>query len=701
MNKLLLYLLLLVASPLSAQTTDVDTLDTQTLDEVQVKRKRINVARMRGAQGGVVMNRDELFRAACCNLGEAFVNNPSVDVNYSDAATGAQQIKLLGLSGTYVQMLTENMPNYTGAATPYALDYVPGAWMKSIQVSKGASSVKNGVNAMTGQINIQYLQPEDEEHLDVSLYGDMDRTFELDVTQNFHLTDKLSTIVLLHGNKDFIATDDDGDGFIDEPQKWQYNIANRWAYLGNRYIFHGGISALKDHRMSGQMEPIPASQVAPIYKIGVNTTRYEGYMKHAFVLNREKGSNIALMASLSSHKTDAWYGLKSYNVNQRTLFAQLMFERNYGSHHNLAVGADAKVEWFDAEWKLTDTKRGGDSGCMADDCGIYAQYTYNLNDWLIVMGGIHTTNSLNSWDEHFLPRMHVKVAPWEWGELRLSAGRGMRTSHFLQENHYLLASGRELKLNQDSSEPDWDIETSWNFGGSLSFNIPLFGKNLKLNADYYYTRFMRQVLADYECNPQFIVVRSLDSDMGDESYSHCFQVDASYELISGLDATVAFRRNISRVSVGGHMYRHGGYGPTVEDRLFTPKYKGLLSLSYKPGLGLWQFDATLQLNGPSRLPSNLMYGGYYSENVAYKVPENEVWYIGEMRYSPVYCQLSAQVSREFRHFTVYVGAENITDYMQPNPILGADDPWGKGFDATQIWGPVMGRLFYAGVRVRI
>lgn len=98
----------------------------------------------------------QLKRAACCNLGESFTANPSVDVSYADAATGARQIKLLGLNGTYVQMLTENVPNLRGASLPYALGFVPGPWMQSIQVSKGAASVRNGYESITGQINVLY-----------------------------------------------------------------------------------------------------------------------------------------------------------------------------------------------------------------------------------------------------------------------------------------------------------------------------------------------------------------------------------------------------------------------------------------------------------------------------------------------------------------------------------------------------------------
>ena len=127
------------------------------LAEVNVTGRKMGFQKLRSSvTNAELINSDELCRAACCNLGESFVTNPSVDVNYSDAATGAKQIKLLGLSGTYVQMLTENIPNFRGASAPYGLGYVPGPWMSSIQVSKGTSSVKNGYEALTGQINIEF-----------------------------------------------------------------------------------------------------------------------------------------------------------------------------------------------------------------------------------------------------------------------------------------------------------------------------------------------------------------------------------------------------------------------------------------------------------------------------------------------------------------------------------------------------------------
>ena len=98
---------------------DVVLREGMELSEVQIVSRKLSTLKLRSSvMNEEIVTSDELCRAACCNLGESFVTNPSVDVSYSDAATGAKQIKLLGLSGTYVQMLTENIPNYRGAASP-------------------------------------------------------------------------------------------------------------------------------------------------------------------------------------------------------------------------------------------------------------------------------------------------------------------------------------------------------------------------------------------------------------------------------------------------------------------------------------------------------------------------------------------------------------------------------------------------------
>lgn len=229
-----------------------DTIADQEIKEVTVVSRKAGVSRLAGAINGSIINKDELFKAACCNLGESFTTNPSVDVNYSDAATGARQIKLLGLAGTYVQMMTENLPNFRGAAAPFSLGYVPGPWMQSIQVSKGASSVKAGYESITGQINVEYLKADAEPGVEANLYGDTDGKLEANASANVHLNSKLTTELLTHYENRWGANDMNMDGFKDMPNILQYNLQNRWIFKSEHYMLRAGISLISEHRRGGQ-----------------------------------------------------------------------------------------------------------------------------------------------------------------------------------------------------------------------------------------------------------------------------------------------------------------------------------------------------------------------------------------------------------------------------------------------------------------
>ena len=422
-----------------------DTMKTQNLQDVTVIARRAGTKKMAGAENGMLIGREELFKAACCNLGESFTTNPSVDVNYSDAATGAKQIKLLGLSGTYVQMLTENLPNFRGAAAPYALDYVPGPWMKSIQVSKGSSSVRNGYESITGQIDVEYLKPEDEQGATVNLYGNTMGRLEANADANVHLNDKLSTEILAHYQNDWSHHDQNDDGFQDQPNVRQWNLQNRWFANTGSYIFHGGISMVKEKREGGQTHINEELRVkseefaaAHLFKIGIKTDRYEGYMKHAFILDPEHGTNIAVMGSASMHQLDANYGNKHYDVNQKNAYAQLLFETNFTKQHSLSAGFSLNHDYLTRNEQETTP-------------GIYAQYTYNLNDKVVAMAGLRADHS-SRYGTFVTPRFHLKLTPNEIVSLRLSVGKGYRTVWALAENNYLLASGRQLVIDDLKQE---------------------------------------------------------------------------------------------------------------------------------------------------------------------------------------------------------------------------------------------------------
>ena len=627
--------------------TPADSIDKQaTVDEVTVTSSS-GLRRMGGPVNGVTIGRQELFKAACCNLGESFTTNPSVDVSYSDAATGAKQIKLLGLSGTYVQMLTEQLPAFRGAALPYSLDYVPGPWMQSIQVSKGASTVKNGYESMTGQIDIEYKKPNDTEQVNANLYADSKSRLEANADANVHLSEQLSTVVLLHGEKGFGHHDDNDDGFLDMPRRQQMNLQNRWKLVTDRYIMHAGLSLLKEKREGGQSShthvATESQHALPhLYTIETEADRYEAYMKHAFILRPERQENIALMANGSLHLQDAQYGHQLYDNNEKTLAAQLMYETNFGDAHQLSVGTS--LNHYHSREHL-DGARLGENETTG---GAYAQYTLTL-DQLTLMAGLRADHS-SLYDWFVTPRLHLKYSPSDLVSFRLSAGKGYRSPRFYAENHFLLASSRPLNMKGSLGQ-----EKARNYGLNTAWNIPLAGKTLKLNAEYYFTDFESQLAVDY-------VNDAIDVYTTDKGYSHTFQIDATYPVVQGLTATAAWRWNDVKSRYHGEMM----------ERPLTSRYKGLLSLSYAPGLGIWHFDTTLQLNGGGRI-------------------------IGDERFNS-YEQLQAQVTRDFRHLSVYVGGENLTNRRQKDPIRGYANPWGRGFDATLVWGPIHGPIFYIGLR---
>ena len=664
-SKFLLPLSLLSFFALPAFSQEnADSIAWSDLDDFVITKKKAGNFNLSGPENAFKINQNELFKAACCNLGEAFTTNPSVDVNYSDPATGAKQIKLLGLSGSYVQLLTETLPNFRGAARPYALRYVPGPWMKSISVSKGCSSVKNGYESMSGQIDVEYLKPEDPQGVAVNAYLDSELKAELNFDANFHLSQRLNTEILLHGEDRFMNHDGNGDGFLDTPDIRQVNLQNRWDYFGDKYIFHGGLGVINERSEAGQTEHHHHSS-DPLYKIDLKTQRYEAYMKHAFILNRERNSNLAVMATGSFHKLDARYGFKGYDVDESNVYVQAMYESDFTEKHNLSVGLSLNHDYLGQHIARVN-EAGSPSDRLNDKetaFGGYAQYTWKPAESLTAMAGIRADHSsLYGW--FATPRVNIRYNPVEILTLRGSVGKGYRTVFPWAEYNYLMASSRQLVVE------NLQQEASWNYGVSAQLSIPINQERLKVNAEYYYTDFDRQVVVDYDSDPHSLIIGNLRG----KSYSHTFQIDATYESSFGLDVTAAWRLNDVKTTYDG----------VLMEKPLTSRYKGLLTMSYSTPMDIWQFDITFQLNGGGRMPA------------PYKLADGEWSWSRRFKAFP---QLNLQVTRWFRHFSIYAGGENLTNFKQKNPIIASNDPWGPNFDSSMIWGPVHGAMAYVGIRL--
>lgn len=643
-----------------------DTSALQELDEIVITQKKKGAAKSVGVENISLINRVELSRAACCNLGESFTTSASVDVSYSDAATGARQIKLLGLSGTYVQMLTESMPAFRGAASPYGFRYIPGPWMKNISVSKGCSTVKNGYESITGQINIEYLKPQDEPGFTANAYFDSDRKLELNAEGNIHLKEGLSTELLTHFEDRYGVHDGNKDGFADMPDIRQINLNNRWQWRTDRYIFHGGLAMINEKSRAGQTRAHnhQESVITDPFRIELNTHRYEGYMKHAYILDPERNGNIAFIGAVNMHQLDATFGRKGYGVNEKGAYGQLMYESDMGEKHKISTGLS-----FNYDYLGQKVKTGHDPSAEAERikeregvAGAYAQYTFTLEDRLILMAGLRGDYS-SRYKWFVTPRFNVKYTPVERLNLRASAGKGFRTVHPWAEYNNLLASGRTMLVEQLKQEE------AWNYGVSADYTQPLGSHKIILNVEYFYTDFKSQAVVDYDSAPGYLTVTQLDGN----SYSHTFQADVTWESPFGVTVTGAYRLNDVKSTYGG----------VLLEKPLTGRYKALLTASYSTPLELWQFDVTFVMNGGGRMPA------------PYALPD------GSMSWGPrfkAFPQLNVQVTRWFRHFSIYAGGENLTNFKQKNPVVWSSDPWSHYFDPTTVWGPIHGAMAYLGVR---
>ena len=607
---------------------------------------------------------DEICRAACCNLAESFETNPSVDVSYADAATGARQIKLLGLAGTYVQMLTENYPNFRGAASLYGLDYVPGAWMESIQVSKGTSSVKNGYEALAGQINVEFKKPPTADIFSVNLFGSDAGRYEGNADASWHINDKVSTGLLVHYSNDKKQHDGNDDGFLDTPLKEQVNLMNRWYHKLDNYVAQYGARYLHENRTGGQATK--HHDFADPYQVHLETNRAELYTKQAYIIDKEKVESVALILSGSYHEQKSMYDRTPYNVYQNNVYASLLYEKEFSPAHSLSTGLSMNYDGFNENLLQAGTRKVFDRTEVVP--GAYVQYTYNLNDKLIVLGGIRADYS-SLYDFFVTPRVHIKYNPFDWFHVRASAGKGFRTANILAENNFLLSSSRKMNIAENL-----DQEEAWNTGLNLSFYIPLFGKELSLNGEWYYTNFLKQVVVDMDSDPHAVGFYNLDG----KSYSNSFQVEATYPFFRGFTLTAAYRYTDAKTD-----YRNA---EGVTRRLKKPlvsDYKALATASYQTPLKKWQFDLTGQFNGGGRMPT----------------PDatNPLW---EPNFN-AYTVVNAQITRYFRRWSIYIGAENLFDYKLSHPIIDAENPRGDNFDGSMVWGPVHGRKIYAGLRFNI
>jgi len=604
----------------------------------------------------------ELQRAACCNLAESFETNASVDVQYNDAVSGAKQVQLLGLSGVYSQILFENMPYLRGLGIPYGLEYLPGPWLESIHISKGTSSVLNGYESITGQINAELKKPESEENFFLNAYIYHLQRYEVNMNKRFVLNDDLQTMIFAHYQKNAGMTDNNKDGFLDVPLIDKFYIANHWNFHNNKnFESRFGIRALAEERKGGQTEFFKNAQnTAKFYGTEISTKRIDAFAKTGYVFKNSKNSSMGLINSISYHDMSSFFGFKTYTGEQLGYYGNFIFTTElWKPEHTLDAGFSFMFDEY------SEYLNNGSISTVERVPGIFLQYTYNIPRTITLLGGLRVDNH-SYFGNLVTPRFHARYMLNEFITLRASAGKGYRSPRMLSENIQILASSRNIVFEKDRF-----LEEAINFGGSISWDAIVFGKNLVTTLEYYHTTFQNQAIIDYERNQSEIHIYSLTGN----SYASHFQIELNYYPSSQINVRAAARYNDVKIT----------YDDVLRYKHLVDKFKFLTTAGYTSKNKNWQFDATLLVRGKSSLPDLSSYPPEY------QLPE----------YSPVHTIVHAQITRNIKKWSFYIGAENILNYTQKNPILAYDDPFGQYFDSSIVWGPILGRKVYFGLRYKI
>ncbi len=606
-----------------------------------------------------VIGEGELKRAACCSMAESFETNASVDVQFTDAVSGARQIQLLGLSGIYSQILFENMPYLRGLGIPYGLKYLPGPWLESIYVSKGTSSVINGYESVTGQINAELKKPEAAERTYLNLYADQDRRHEVNVNQRIVVNHELQTMVFGHYSNNPLAADENGDGFLDSPLKQQIHLANHWNFFTDDGGFESrfGIRGLMEERKGGQISYFNNEPGSGFYGTEIRTQRADAFAKTGYMFGNKNNTNIGFINSISFHDMESFFGLKTYDATQLGYYSNLIFTTELNSpFHIFQAGLSLMYDEYDE--MLNDSA----FSTIERVPGVFSQYTFSIPDQITLITGFRADHH-NLFGLQLTPRFHLRYPLNEHFILRASLGKGYRSPRIIVENIQLLASSRDFIFEDDRT-----MEEAWNFGTNLAFHYKLFSRDITLTAEYYRTSFINQYIVDYEKNPLLISVYNLDG----RSWASHAQLELSYAVLKNLDFRAAVRYNDVKTTYDG----------VLRDKYLINKWKTLLTASYLTKNRKWQFDATALLNGKSQLPDLSFHPAEC------RPPE----------VSPQYLIIHSHITFNVKRWSFYVGAENLTNYMMHNPILGYEDPFGPYFDSSIIWGPVMGRKIYLGFR---
>lgn len=625
---------------------------------IEFKRDTKNFSRLNPLQVEN-LGEGELKKAACCNLSESFETNATVDVNFTDAVSGAKKIQLLGLDGVYSQMQMENIPYLTGLESGFGLAAVPGTWVESIQITKGTGSVVNGYESMAGLINVEYRKPQTMQRLFLNGYANSLGRGELNVHGGQIINDKWSTGSFAHVSMLQTPWDMNKDGFLDAPLSKTGSFLNRWEYNGKRFETRFGVNAYYDERKGGQL-----SKIANRYRAETKNQHAEFFAKTGFMFPKKPYNSLGIVYQFKYHESDGLYGLRNFGGRELRGYVNAIYDGIFGTtSHKYKTGLSFVGQ---------DLKQHIDSLNLNRNVitpGVFFEYTYT-GSRVVLVAGMRADYQSKFADQkekfQFSPRVHAKFLLDEYTDLRITTGKAWRLPTIVMDNSSLLATSKTWVVTSSNEQ-----EEVWNSGISLVRSMRWFKRNASVSVDFYHARFTRQLIVDREMSTDSIFF----GFQRNVSRSSTLQAELSFMPWK----TITFRFAYKYLDVKAN------YGGTLRQQVMIPQHRGMFNVAFASRNKKWEIDGTISVYSPVRLPDvDLPDGTRVTNEKSSVVP------VG-----------LAQITRHFKKWDLYVGGENLFNFKQKNPIISANNPYDPTFDATRVWAPIMGTIVYVGFRYEI
>ncbi|MDZ4751618.1 MAG: TonB-dependent receptor [Flavobacteriales bacterium] len=615
----------------------------------------------------------ELCKAACCNLSESFETNASIDASFTDAITGTRQIRMLGLDGRYTQINFDNVNAVRGLASVYGLSYVPGPFVHSIQIGKGSGSVLNGFESITGQINVSFKNPANTDPLYINGYLGTSGRSELNVIWRPDMKTRLRPLFLVHGAYSSLRSDMNNDGFMDNPLFSNLVLRNEWHLesekgLGGQYVF----SYMHIANASGKLEYDPNDEIKSLlWGVQSATDRYEFSGKTGYVFREKDWKSFGSQLSASWHDQVSTYGFRTYNGEQMSARANLLFATRIVNNSHKITTAISYV--YDDYKEILDSI---DYSRLETAAGAAFEYTLNHKEkWIAVFGlrgDVH-----NSYGFFLTPRIHTRYSFSDMTTFKMSAGKGYRSPNIWMDNVGNFASNRIFAIIDPVANIPFGLklEEATNVGAVFTHKFKLGHRDGTLSVDAYRTWFQNQVVMDIE-EAELVRFYNLDG----ASFSNTAQVEANWSPVKRFEVRLAYRWLDVQTQ----------FSSGLKEKPLVAKHRAFTNFAYETKATekkqQWRFDVTAQWISSKRIPQ-VAHGDHLS-------------LLNER--SNDFVLINAQVTYVMNdHTEFYLGGENLTNFMQHDPIISAQDPSDPSFDASLIWGPVFGSMAYVGFRWKI